>query len=408
MQHTFKIWALCFAGLATPSLGYTAGFYLKEQSIVSQGLAFAGASARNDVASSIYFNPAGTAGVGDIVELGTHILVPNQTVSDTGTDQNINAAVGAPTNSADQEPLDVKVIPNLYITKDFLDGTFGIGVSAPFGSTNTYDNDFVGSIDSYKTSLKTINLSATYAREFVEGFRLGGGVIYQTAKISQYKQTAAGVASIKGDSATIGWSLGAQKDFGDTFTLGVSYLSGFSQDIEGTQTIQAFGSGAAKGTLDMPSIMSVGGRWGVRDNTDVLFELSAYDWSVLDQVNIDGALADTTLRFNYKDTTSIALGVEHRYSDDWVARAGMQYDQTPTNNTDRSLMTPDGDRIWLSLGLSKKLSDVMHLDAAYTHIHVEDGIVNKTVPLAPGVSNTVKAKAETAFHIVSIGLRIQF
>lgn len=50
------------AGLAQQSLA--AGFYLKEQSIVSQGAAFAGAAARTDVASSVYFNPAGIATLG--------------------------------------------------------------------------------------------------------------------------------------------------------------------------------------------------------------------------------------------------------------------------------------------------------------------------------------------------------
>lgn len=40
---------------------YAAGFYLKEQSIVSQGQAFAGVAAQSGLASSAYFNPAGLA-----------------------------------------------------------------------------------------------------------------------------------------------------------------------------------------------------------------------------------------------------------------------------------------------------------------------------------------------------------
>ena len=58
-----KYVAAAVAVVSTP-LAQAAGFYLKEQSIVSQGAAFAGAAARQDVASSVYFNPAGIAEMG--------------------------------------------------------------------------------------------------------------------------------------------------------------------------------------------------------------------------------------------------------------------------------------------------------------------------------------------------------
>src|SRR6056300_1540142 len=85
-----------------------AGFYLKEQSVVSQGAAFAGAGARTDSASSVYFNPAGTAGMDSQLELGAHVLVPDQKVTSRG----INYGLDAET----QEPLDTKLIPNFYYT----------------------------------------------------------------------------------------------------------------------------------------------------------------------------------------------------------------------------------------------------------------------------------------------------
>jgi long-chain fatty acid transport protein len=55
-------------------LAQAAGFYLKEQSVVSQGAAFAGAGARQDVASSVYFNPAGIAGMNSQIEGSAHPL----------------------------------------------------------------------------------------------------------------------------------------------------------------------------------------------------------------------------------------------------------------------------------------------------------------------------------------------
>jgi long-chain fatty acid transport protein len=63
--------------LAGPQAAQAAGFELKEQSAIAQGNAYAGAGARSDDASMMYFNPASIArlkgyqisvGVGDRAE----------------------------------------------------------------------------------------------------------------------------------------------------------------------------------------------------------------------------------------------------------------------------------------------------------------------------------------------------
>ena len=405
-----------------------AGFYLKEQSILSQGSAYAGATARSDSAASVYFNPAGIAGLGTVFEGGAHVLLMDQKVSDNGTTSTavnpanpLTATPGAIaflTNTSDQEPLDTKLLPNVYYTTNVLGGTVGVGVSAPFGSSNEYDSNFVGAVDSYETSLKTINISGAYAKEIQPGLRLGGSVILQTAEIEQFKQTAYGPASVKGDSHDIGWAFGLQKDLASGGTIGFSYLSGFSQDLEGAQTIAGAGiiSAPAKGTLELPSILSLGAIIPVSSNTDLLFDVSRYDWGTLSTTPITttGGV-DSVLNFNYKDTTSISFGVEHDYGDGMVVRAGWMRDPTPTNDTDRSLMTPDGDRDWLTLGFSKELSKDLTLDFAYSHIMVDKGIVNKRVytsgsAAAPATLTwtDVKAEADTTIDIISLGIRKTF
>ncbi|NBQ83651.1 MAG: hypothetical protein EBU10_05430 [Alphaproteobacteria bacterium] len=67
MVMKLKYIAVAIATVSAP-LAQAAGFYLKEQSIVSQGAAFAGAAARQDAASSVYFNPAGIAEMDSQIE----------------------------------------------------------------------------------------------------------------------------------------------------------------------------------------------------------------------------------------------------------------------------------------------------------------------------------------------------
>jgi len=413
MIFKYRVLVYVLLSILITQASHSAGFYLKEQSIVSQGAAYAGASARSDTASSVYFNPAGIAGMGAVFEGGAHVLLMDQKVSDSGTTNN-----GAPgliatlTNTSTQEPLDTKLLPNIYYTTNALGGTVGVGISAPLGSSNKYDSDFVGAMDSYETSLKTVNISGAYAKEIQPGLRLGGSIILQTAEIEQFKQSAAGPASVKGDSHDIGWAVGLQKDLASGGTIGVSYLSGFSQDIEGTQTIAIAGINAvpARGTLELPSILSLGAIIPVSNKTDLMFDVSRYDWDTLSTTTITttGGV-DSALNFNYKDTTSISVGVEHDYGDGMVVRAGWMRDPTPTNDTDRSLMTPDGDRDWLTLGLSKELSKDLTLDFAYSHIMVDKGIVNKRVFTSTAPTFTdVKVEADTTIDIISLGIRKTF
>ena len=397
-----------------PSTVFGAGFYLKEQSIVSQGAAFAGAAARQDVASSVYFNPAGIANMGSEIEGGIHLLMPDQKVTGTTT-------IGALTTDT-QDPLSTSVIPNFYYTRPIGDGVFGFGISAPFGSKNEYASDFVGAVDSYFSKLKTVDFSFAYGRSVGDGVRVGGALVYQTADIEQSKLLSAASTStstIKGDSSAIGITLGAQFDMDNGGTVGLSYKKGLNQEIEGTNTISeaitiaagttiAAGSYAASGTLKLPDMLSISVITPISESTDFLFDVTRYSWSSYDSLDvksiaiINGAVDMTSSSAqNYKDTTAFSLGLEHDYGDGYVARAGVHFDPTPTNDTDRSFSTPDGDRTWLTFGGSRTLDSGVTWDLAYTYIQVKDTAIARVT-----TSGTAGATAKSTFNILSIGVRI--
>ena len=416
-----KYVAVAVAMASTP-LAQAAGFYLKEQSIVSQGAAFAGAAARQDAASSIYFNPAGIAEMGSQIEGGVHLLIPDQTVTGTNDPLAGTAAAGLLTTAA-QEPLSNSTIPNFYYTKPLGDGVAGFGISAPFGSKNEYSSDFTGAFDSYYVKLKTVDISFAYAKTISETARLGGALVYQTADIEQRKRVsvAGSTATLKGDSSALGLTVGMQFDLESGGVLGISYKKGLEQEIEGTNTVSAdFASGGvtfaagsynANGTLKLPSMMSVSLIHPVSDQTDVMFDVTRYGWSAYDNLTVNtawgtqggipvGTVASVSNQ-NYVDTTSFSVGAEHRYGNGWTARAGLHLDPTPTNDTDRSFTTPDGDRTWIAFGASKETDSGFTWDFAYTHIKVDDTTLNRATD-----AGTVSATAESTFNIISIGVRV--
>ena len=51
-----------------------------------------------------------------------------------------------------------------------------------------------------------------------------------------------------------------------------------------------------------------------------------------------------------------------------VLRTGLTFDQSPTNNTDRSPRIPTGDRTIFSVGMGYAVTDNVNVDVAYSYL----------------------------------------
>lgn len=395
---------------AVPQL-QAAGFYLKEQSIVSQGQAFSGVAAQSGIASATYFNPAGLATIDQTsVETGLHMILTNQEVNGSAS----NALLGN-SNTSTQEPLDSLIaIPNLFWSMPVDDYVVGLGVNAPFGSKNSYDSDYFGRFDHVSADLKTVDYTVALSKQLTEQLRVGGSIYYQTLEVEQSKIAAtAQQSTLKGDADDVGFSLGVQYVASPSTVVGLSHRSGTTQGVSGTNSI--VGAGLipenvyqATATMELPSITSLGIEHAVDQRNDLYLGITHYNWSVYDTliVNTTGIGSSSTVN-NYQDTTSYSVGLNHRYSDDLELRGGIHYDPTPTDDANRSHSTPDGDRTWLSFGGSKTVSNDLVVDFAYSYIHADDAMISKAVG-AGATSHTVTSTTDTSHNIFSIGLRKTF
>lgn len=445
-----RILTAAVAAATLASGAQAAGFYLKEQSVVGQGRAFAGSAAGTDGASAAYFNPAGIVGLDKQVEVGLHLIKPGAKVTDTGTTLGgvpIQAALGAYSISVDmseQKPYDLSPVPNAHFIMPLENGsTFGLAVGAPFGLGNEYDNTYFGQFNSINAELATIELTASLAKQVSETFAVSAGLIYQSLELEQDVRSSTTVnAKLKGDSTETGFVLGFQKKLSPVTTVGFSYRSEVNHKVEGTQSFTNAFTGAAAtvsptvqvapsifapvtlgpeikvdANFDIPSMAALGIAHDISDKTTVFADLTYYGWSEYKTSDItarDGALAGNvlnTIENYYEDTVSYAIGMDHDYGNGTTVRAGIHYDPTPTQDEYRSLSTPDGDRTWLAFGMSKEMNETLTLDAAFTHIMIDKGVVNRTRVLDPlGANTTVvtKAEAKGGVNILSLGFRYKF
>jgi len=89
---------------------------------------------------------------------------------------------------------------------------------------------------------------------------------------------------------------------------------------------------------------------------------------------------------NWKNTWRVAVGASYHYSEQWMVRAGLAYDQTPVPDAYRTVRIPDGDRTWLSFGGQYKLSNQSKVDFGYAHLFVKTATLNQNPTANPDLA----------------------
>ena len=299
-----------------------AGFYLKEQSVVGQGRAFAGSAAGTDGASAAYFNPAGIVGVAEQIEIGAHYIEPDVSVTDDGSSVTVSIN-GADTSSntvdtdsvgsrTTAKPYKGKVIPDVHLVKALNDKyTLGVSVGAPYGFSNDYGSDVFNQADHRKVDFSTVETSISVASALSPKTNWSIGLMVQQLDLEQDKKSPASGndVKLKGDSQDYGFIVGVQHKQSEKTTVGASYRSQVTHTVDGT-----LGTTDVTAPFQLPDILAVGVAHTVSDNTRVYADATWYGWNVYTSQPIRAKANNAVLSepvSNYNNTVSFGFGVEH-------------------------------------------------------------------------------------------------
>jgi long-chain fatty acid transport protein len=401
-----------------------AGFYIKEQSVTGLGRAFAGESAMSEDASTIFFNPAGMTRLqGPEATAGVHLLVPRADLENRGSTSTARTPTGAvvtrPIGGSDGgNPYSPTPVPNAYFAYPLMnrDLWVGLGVSAPFGLANKYNADWFGRYDSIETDLLTLDIAPSVAYKVLDWVSVGGGIDIQYADAKLTNAIYAGPADIfskvKGNDWSVGYNVGVLFEPIPTTRIGIHYRSQINHTLDGDVKLSGPITASSPGTadLDLPDIIAVGFAHEVTPDLTLMAEYNWYGWSNFKEIRVKRpGLPDQVVGQNYQDTFSVAVGAQYKLNDAWTVRSGFQYDETPTVNGFRSTRTPDGDRYWLSAGLSYDVSDNFTVDVAYTHVFIDDADIDTRQPGAlPGSFTNTRAVSEGSVDIFAAAMRYKF
>jgi len=374
-------------------------FALLEQSSGS-GNAFAGGAAGAEDATTIFFNPAGMARLrGNQVTVAGSFIRPSAKFSDTGS---VGAALQtAGGNGGDAGSL--ALVPNTYMVMEMEPALhFGLGIFTPFGLKTDYDPTWVGRFQAITSKIQTVNLNPSVSYQANDNVSLGVGLNYQhiSGELSSavnYSAAAAavgalglvgtnkeGVSSMTGSDSAWGYNLGALFNVTPATRFGISYRSKITYTLNGTVTFSnvpgalatspTVANGDVTLPISMPDMFSISGFHRLNDKWDLMADASRTGWGSLQQLVItrsNGSVLQSTPEY-WKNTWRVAVGSSYHYNEQWLARIGVAYDQTPVPDAYRTARIPDNNRTWLTFGGQYKTSSSGKIDFSYVHLFMKD------------------------------------
>lgn len=392
--------AISLAAASTYTLAN--GLAINEQSASGAGTAYAGRASSALDASTIYGNPAGLSKLkGTQVSGGMAAVHANVDIKQTGGFND-----GRSRNKGDMVPF--AAVPFGYFATEIDENwAFGLGVYVPFGVISDYEKDFAGRFHGLYSEVKVITVQPTVSYKFNDRIAVGfgptinriNGELTSNTDQSMIAPGLQGKSKVKGDDMGYGYNLGVMIDLSDRTTWGLTYHSKVKYKLEGDITVsglhpyfimgaQAEGltlkNGKFKGSLDFttPESIDTSVTHKLNDQWTVHAGATWTRWSRLESIEpvskyneISTSQSKEVLK--WADTWSFSAGAEYQLNPTVALRAGLAWDESPTDSDYRNVRIPVSDRMIFGMGVGWKATDNLTVDAAYAYIKEREGKVKQ-------------------------------
>ena len=394
------------------------GLAVREQSTQFLGSAFAGNAAGGGLSSSFWNSAAiGEAPGGLSSESNVTVILPGLEITPTGGLATLLS--GGPTGTEDfKDPAYITSSYSAYRWNDNL--VFGLAINAPFGLGSKADNPlWSGQFHHQSAKLLTLNLNPMASVRVAPGVYIGLGAQFQYAKL-KFK-TSTGVptdsAALVGDDIGVGLTAGILWKPSDSTSIGLGLRTAVAHNIRGIIKNPADPISNGKKfalDLDTPEMVTLSIRQALSERFRLMGTVEWTHWDRLDvhpvyaQLGVLGAVQFANFDFQYSDGWFFALGGEYDATNALTLRGGVAYEISPVDDPSKRLpQIADSDRIWLSLGATYKLNDMMTLDFAYSHIFFDDSKIDRVPASLLLGAVDLQADVQNSADIISVGLKVK-
>jgi len=388
--HAAVLPAILAPGLALATNGYLSHAY----GVKAQGLAGTGIALPQDGLAAAT-NPAGTAFVGNRVDVGLTWFRPNRNAEIAGNGAGLNG-------SYDGNDTKNFFIPEIgYVQQINPQFAAGVAVYGNGGMNTDYgSNPFraFGASGSAGVNLEQLFVSPSIAWKLNENHALGLAVnfAYQRFKAEGIQPFAVasqspGSFTNRGTDSSTGWGfrLGYTGKLTPDLTLGATWASKtWTGKFDKYQ-----GLFAEEGGFDIPANFGVGLAWKATSALTLAADVQRIQYSDIQSVGnpIGNVFAGNAFGssngpgFGWKDVTVAKIGVSYDINE-WTLRGGYSHatQPIPTDQTFLNILAPGVVQDHLSLGATWNLSKSGELSVAYTHAFKNTVNGSGSIPLAYG------------------------
>lgn len=408
------------------------GFYLQEQSARGAGRAFAGMGAETGT-DALWWNPAAIGGqTGFAANIGASAILPRGHVDNVNTlivrPGQAPAAVGG--NQSSHNPINNGVLPTGAISYGLNDHVaIGVLLTSPFSFETHYEQGTWARYTADKTKLRTIDIQPGVALHFGP-LNVGAAlnIEHSKATLSNYLPNLSaalpdGYQQLEGKGWDVGYSVGAQFR-GGPVSLGLSYKSSIKHTLKGAVTTSGLisvpgvplannnGTIATDASFRTPWQLIASGRFTVLPGITLDGSVTRIGWKKFDAIRL-GSPLNVALPENYRNTWSLAAGIDYDILPVLTLRAGIQHDQTPTQDGQRDARVPDSNRMNYTVGGTFSATHMLKIDAAFGYIDFKKATIDRTTAAYAGTAvqtpilvNGVLDKANA--KVFSLGARLAF
>jgi long-chain fatty acid transport protein len=353
---------------------FAGGYQVRLQGNKQNGMGLVGTSL-NMGSSSIFYNPGALSLMKDKLhfEVGASGIMSNIDFQMEGTNSNWqpNNPVSTPFYVYGAGKINEMI-------------SVGVGVYTPYGSTAKWDEDWAGKFLIQDIALKAIFIQPTISFNFNNKFGIGAGFILATGDVEinkaiNYSDNAK--ANLKGSTLSYGFNVGAYYQATDKLSFGIDYRSKITMKMEGgdaTFTIPTALQTTIPPTnkfdaeLPLPANLDFSVAYQATDKLLLAFELDWVMWGVYKNLEFTfeekGELLNSSDPREYKDTFIPRLGAQYAVNSKLHLRAGMYYDQSPTNEDYFTPETVSLNTFAYTLGLSYSPIDMLSIDVSFLQL----------------------------------------
>lgn len=400
------------------------GFAVRQQSVTSQGAAYAGTGTGAGGISGMFWNPAAvTTKEGRNSEWNFSYINANSSLTPTVGTGVLNGTAPGSGNTAIGALVPASY-NNLQINEQIW---LGLSNTAPFGSRTKPNDYWAGQIYGRSSKLRNINVTPTVGYKPFDWLSLGFGVqvsyldvalnrVIPTAATPAGLAAAAGTTAptsqLAGDGFGLGYTLGFTVRPTTATEIGVGFRSSIRHNLDGNLRSPG-GITPINAVLNLPEMLTVGLSHQFTNDFKGLASVEWTNWSRAKTapVTVGGIGTPVTgIHFRYQDGWLFSLGGEYKLNQQLTMRAGLAYEISPITDNVRQVAILDNNRLWASIGATYQWNEKLSIDAAYTHIFIKDPNtrINAANPAFLNAAVDLVATGKASADLFSIALKYRW